>query len=95
MREKTTWLRFVLAPLFCIGFFHATRRKQVTIIILMLLIALIVIGFRQIPQPWRGVLDIGVIIGLTWGTIATLVFFVKLFSSSEIEELAQVVEPNS
>ncbi|MFN3193500.1 MAG: hypothetical protein ACE361_23510 [Aureliella sp.] len=95
LKEKATWLRLLLAPLFCIGLFHATRRKQITVIILMMLIALIVIGFRQIPQPWRGVLDVGVIIGLTWGAVATVAFFLKLFSSKEIEHLAQVVEPNA
>lgn len=93
LRDKSTWLRLVLAPFFSIGFFHTTRRKQITVIVLVVVISLIVIGFRQIPQPWRGVLDFGVVVGLTWGIVATLIFFAKFAFAENVDYDPMVVEP--
>ena len=30
----------------------------------------------MLPQPWRGIVDVGVVIGLGWGALATLALFV-------------------
>jgi hypothetical protein len=32
----------------------------------------IVLVYRALPQPWRGILDAGVVVGLLWGLVATL-----------------------
>ena len=29
---------------------------------------------HQLPQPWRGILDLGVVVGLSWGLISILVY---------------------
>lgn len=91
--DRSTITRLVLAPLFCMAFFGAPRKRRVTVIILTLLIATIVIVFRFIPQPWRGILDIGVIIGLGWGIVATLVFVVRYWMTDEVTYDAEVIEP--
>lgn len=67
-----TVLRLILAPLFCAGFFGATPRLQRAIWIGTGLIALAVLIFNQLPQPWRGILDAGVLVGLVWGTASLL-----------------------
>lgn len=95
LRDKATWLRFFLAPFFSIGFFHTTRRKQITVIVLVIVISLIVIGFRQIPQPWRGVLDFGVVVGLSWGVLATLIYFFKFVFAEKVPYDPQVIEPST
>jgi hypothetical protein len=33
-----------------------------------------------LPQPWRGIVDLGVVIGLAWGLVALGVFTVQAFS---------------
>jgi len=93
LRQRSTPLRLLLAPLFCMGFFHAPRKRQITAIILVILITLIVVLFRYIPQPWRGILDFGVVIGLSWGIIATLVFLTQFWMSTEVPFDAEVVQP--
>ncbi len=95
LRDKSTWLRFCLAPLFSIGFFHTTRRKQITVVVLVIVISLVVIGFRQISQPWRGVLDFGVVVGLSWGILSTLIYFVKFALAEKVTYDAMVVEPTT
>ena len=77
LRKNATWIRTVLAPIFCMGFFDSTRKRKIVIWILLTMITAFVILFQYIPQPWRGILDLGVVLGLSWGLIATLVFFFK------------------
>ena len=83
LRDRSTPIRLLLAPLFCIAFFDAPRKRRYTVITLTMLIATIVVLFRFIPQPWRGILDLGVIVGLGWGTIATLWFALKNWLSED------------
>lgn len=59
-----------LAPLFCMGFFHATRKRRITAWALTLGIAGVVAVVKQLPQPWRGLVDMGVLVGLSWGAIS-------------------------
>ena len=40
--------------------------------LLTVMIVVLVIVFHMLDQPWRGILDAGVVVGLSWG-IVTLV----------------------
>jgi hypothetical protein len=64
----------IFAPLFCMGFFHATRRRQVTSISVTAGIILLVLLVRLLDQPWRGIVDAGVVVGLAWGLVSLAVF---------------------
>ena len=64
----------VLAPLFCMGYIHATRKRQFFSYGLTLMIIGFVIIVRSIPQPWRGILDAGVVVGLTMGCFSIFYF---------------------
>ncbi len=70
--REPTLARLVFAPLFCTGYFGATRRLRLTIWIGTALIVGAVVLFNRIPQPWRGILDSGVLVGLCWGTVTLL-----------------------
>jgi hypothetical protein len=74
--HKQSSSRVVFAPLFCMGFFDAPRRRIVRAIILTLAIISLVLIFRALPQPWRGILDAGVLVGLAWGCVVTVYFSV-------------------
>ncbi len=65
-------LRVALAPAFCMGFFHATRRRMATTYALTAMIVGFVALARLLEQPWRGILDAGVVIGLLWGIVSLL-----------------------
>jgi hypothetical protein len=66
-------LRLWLAPFFCAGYFDAVPRVRRTVWIGTALIVLAVLAFNAIAQPWRGILDAGVLVGLSWGTVSLLV----------------------
>lgn len=92
LRDKCTWLRLLLAPLFCLGFINSTKRRRITVFAILGVITLIVVLFKYIDQPWRGVLDLGVVIGLSWGIIATLVYLIKFWTAKEVTFDPEVVE---
>ena len=71
LRTTESFPNMLLAPLFAMGFYGADpKRMRITYLIALLLVVVIIV-FHQIPQPWRGVLDAGVVVGLSWGTLAT------------------------
>lgn len=68
--------QLLLAPAFCMGFFHASRRRLLTSWILTAAIISLIIGIRFLAQPWRGLIDLGVVVGLLWGSISIVIFAV-------------------
>ncbi|MEM6821808.1 MAG: hypothetical protein AAF558_07720 [Verrucomicrobiota bacterium] len=80
---QATWVQTVLAPLFCMGFFHATRKRMITSYIVTAGIILLVIGVRLMPHPWRGMVDLGVVVGLGWGIAAILAYTLVSIRNTE------------
>lgn len=65
-------LLVLLAPLFCMGFFHATRRRMLISWLVTSGIVVLVLLVSHAPQPWRGIIDTGVITGLALGIASLL-----------------------
>ncbi len=69
-------LHVLLAPLFCMGYIYATRKRQLMSIALTLMIICFVLIARMMPQPWRGIVDAGVVVGLTLGVLSIAYFLI-------------------
>mgnify|MGYP001485588673 FL=1 len=59
------------------GYIFATRRRQILSIGLTLVVMGFVVVARQLPQPWRGILDAGVVTGLSLGIMSILYFLLN------------------
>jgi hypothetical protein len=70
--HEPTALRVLLAPLFVMALVEATRRRLIINWLLVLGITGLIMILRRTPQPYRGIVDGGVVVGLLWGTLATL-----------------------
>ena len=70
-------LHVLLAPAFCMGLLHATRRRLIASWLLAVAIVGLVLALRTLAQPWRGVVDAGVLLALVWGLVAILAFTVR------------------
>ncbi len=81
LREHPRSLHIIFAPLFCMGYFHATRRRQIISITLTAGIIVLVLAVHMVPQPWRGIIDAGVVIGLAWGVVSLFWFCIKAFTN--------------
>jgi hypothetical protein len=75
--QKPRALHVALAPAFCMSLFHATRRRLVISWLTVGLIAGAVVLVRRLPQPWRGIIDAGVVVGLAWGLLALLLQYAR------------------
>jgi hypothetical protein len=62
----------LLAPFYCIGYFHAPRRQIISSWSLTAGITLLIVIVRTFDQPWRGIVDAGVLAGLAYGLAAVL-----------------------
>jgi hypothetical protein len=77
--RNPTLLRVLLAAPYCIGLFHAPRKTMITSWTLVFAIAAVVFGVRRLPQPWRGIIDAGVVVGLGIGILSLVArFFIAL-----------------
>ena len=72
LRSHPRVLHVLLAPAFCMGYFHASRKRLILSWSITAMIVCIVVCVRLVPQPWRGLVDLGVVVGLSWGCIALL-----------------------
>ncbi len=74
-------LQAFLAPLVCMGLIYSTPSRMLRSYGLMGTIVIFVLGVRQLPQPWRGLVDLGVAAGLMWGVLALIVFTYQAFGA--------------
>lgn len=72
----------LLAPLFCLGYFQTTRKRQIVTYSLTVMIVGFVLIVHQLPQPWRGLVDAGVVVGLSWGVLSLLFYGAQAFTST-------------
>ena len=82
----------LLAPLFCMGYFRTTRRRMISVYALTVFIVLLIIAVRWLPQPWRGIVDAGVVVGLTWGLISMGAFTLKALTANDYPYAPEVPE---
>lgn len=80
LAENPKPVHVLLAPLFCMGYIYATRRRQILSYALTVMIICFVLIARLMPQPWRGILDAGVVVGLSLG-VASIAYFLILSSN--------------
>lgn len=72
LQQNATPFTAALAPLYCMSYFSAPRRRMITAWVVTAIILLLIVIFHHLPQPWRGILDAGVVVGLSWGLLATV-----------------------
>jgi hypothetical protein len=61
-------------PLYCMSLFAASRRGMIVARGLVVGITVLVVLVRMLPQPWRGIVDAGVVVGLALGTLSILYY---------------------
>lgn len=71
-------LHVLLAPLYCMGYIHATRKRRLLSMALTTMIVCFVLLVRMLPQPWRGIIDVGVVAGLVVGMLSIVWYLHRL-----------------
>jgi len=74
----------ILALPFCISLFHSTRRQKIVSWVFIGALILLIWWVRSLAQPWRGIVDGGVVLGLVWGLAVIWVLFVRYLLGAKI-----------
>ena len=82
LARNPRWPLVLVAPLFCMGHIHATRRRVILAWGVTSGLVVLIVAVRMLPQPWRGIVDAGVVVGLGWGVLAILVYLVRGLSGA-------------
>jgi hypothetical protein len=90
LRAHPRWLHVLLAPLFCVGYFHVRRRRQIVVWSLTATIAALIVGVHYVGQPWRGLIDASVVVGLLWGIGAILVCVARVARGESLAHAAEL-----
>ncbi|MEM9068830.1 MAG: hypothetical protein AAGE52_10005 [Myxococcota bacterium] len=80
--ENPTPLRVLLALPFCMSLFHTTKRQRIVSWGFIVALVGVIIAVRFLPQPWRGIVDGGVVVGLGWGAISIVLFYLRGLSGN-------------
>lgn len=75
--DTLRWYQMVLAPVYAMGMFWAPRRRMIVIWVLIFAIIILVLLVGLLNQPWRGIVDSGVVVGLSYGVLSILYFVVR------------------
>lgn len=79
---KPLWV--ILALPFCMSLFHANRRQLVVSWVFIGVLVLVVWWVRALPQPWRGIIDGGVVVGLVWGIGVIWWLFARYLTGQQV-----------
>jgi hypothetical protein len=80
-------LNYILAPLYSMGLFAATRKRLITSWSVTLGVAAIVAAVKRLPLVSRCIVDAGVIAGLTLGSLSIFYHFVKSVTTGELPKI--------
>lgn len=68
-------LHVVLALPFCMSLFYTTKRQRIVSWTFTLVLTGVILWVRSLSQPWRGIIDGGVVVGLGLGVLSILYFY--------------------
>ena len=75
--KNPSFVNVALSPLFCMGFFGISKKRMKITYILTITIIFLIIIIERISEPWRGIIDTGVLVGLSWGLLSFWFFCLK------------------
>jgi len=80
----------IFAPLFCMGYFHILKRKKIVTYGMTVGMVGLIVLVRFLPPPWRGIIDLGILVGLAWGFVAVLGYSIRAFSAPVFAHSPQI-----
>lgn len=66
----------ILALPFCLALYHTTKRQRIVSTLFILFLSTLIVMVRFLPPLWRGVIDAGVVVGLSLGILSIAYYFV-------------------
>jgi hypothetical protein len=90
LSQNPVWWHVLLAPLYCMGYIHATRKRRIVALSVTTGIIVLIVAVHWLPQPWRGIVDMGVVSGLIYGIGAMWAYAIQALIGREINHPTDV-----
>lgn len=88
--NKVYWF---FSPIFMACYIYATPKRRIVAVVLTLAIIALVMLVGFLSQPWRGIIDAGVVVGLTWGLISLMFFSYQALTCDEFDVSPDIPDP--
>jgi len=75
--RQGTVLNYILAPLYSMGLIHATKKRMIISWSVTLGVAGIVVLVKRLNPIARCIIDAGVVVGLTWGSLSIVAILIQ------------------
>ena len=62
---------------FVMSLYHSQRRQKIVSYTFIVVLVALILAVRALPQPWRGIIDGGVVVGLGLGALSVVHFWVR------------------
>ncbi|MFL2859727.1 MAG: hypothetical protein ACJ0BW_03170 [Pontiellaceae bacterium] len=85
---KPTIFRVIFSPLISMGFIESSRKLKYISYGITIMIITFIILIENLSNPWRAIIDFGVLIGLGWGLISFWLSCFKLLLNKELSNLS-------
>lgn len=83
-----------LAPFYCMALLHSAKRERIVAWSTVVMIMGFILLLRHVPQPWRGIVDAGVVVALFWGASAIAVFHVRALATGVLPNFSPGLPPD-
>ena len=77
LNDNRSILRCLLAGPYSMGLFGATKKRMIVSWAVSIGVGVLIAVVKRLPYPYRSIIDAGVVAGLSYGTLATLVIYLK------------------
>ena len=75
--NQSTGVKVLLAPLYCIGLFGATKKRMIVSWSLLFGISILSYSVKLLDDVSRIIIDAGVVVGLLWGIFSILLQYIS------------------
>lgn len=81
-QPAATVVDVILGPFYSMGLFHASRKRKIVSWSVSTGVFVVVGLVKRLPYPWRSIIDAGVVVGLSWGSISMAAIYFKALAGN-------------
>ena len=92
LADKPSVLNYVLAGPYSMGLFGAPRKRMIVSWCITAGVFSLVKVVKMMPYPYRSIVDAGVVVGLSYGTLSIVALTVKALCGGKVEAPGEVLD---
>jgi hypothetical protein len=90
--EQPNVLNCILAGPYSMGLFGASRKRMIVSWCITAGVFSLVKVVKMLPYPYRSIVDAGVVVGLSWGTLSIIIYAIKALLGGRVDVPGEVDE---